>query len=308
MRMAPLAFISSLQSRLNTRADELPLGPIPEVLAHYTSCQAVKSIADKRSLWATCLADQSDTTELQDSILTLQECASHAAASASEIGRQVLEQLPDALRDRRPWLFITCFCADSASRFHLEKYGHYRLDVRVSSARGLNLRPSMFEADCWIRRCIYDQDLFSKFGAEAIQDVVSALQQYSDGELSGPWASSIARRIAEDVAEVLLTVAASVKNPSFRSDQELRFICSPPAGLAKGARATLDRDFAHWVRTETLGQRKVHYVELRKHPRNNGGRDDVPFFAVQQDPLTPDEEERKELNEVLARNTDVLCQ
>ena len=109
-------------------------GPVPRILCH-TKEESSKKIIATRTLWATCLTEQSDTTELRHGIALVEEIAMELLDKQSNpFVQEVLSGLADFMRTRRSMLFITCFCGGDASPFHTETYGSvcFRFSLRTT--------------------------------------------------------------------------------------------------------------------------------------------------------------------------------
>ena len=163
---------------INLLANDLLHEQTPTLLHHYTSVNGVKGIANSRSLWATCLAEQSDTQELNAAIQILDGIAARYARESGGFVSLVLHRLASAISERRRWLFITCFCADDDSKHHWNEYGRYRLDVPVHDGSRFLIEPKAFEQDCWMRPCVYSADEFANVAERAIVATSTSLQKY----------------------------------------------------------------------------------------------------------------------------------
>jgi len=85
-------------------------GPAPKFLHHYTKSSAVESIVRNRSLRATCIADQTDQTEISHASQMIVRLAEEIQCSKnSEFTLNVLKRLPFFMEERKQWIFIAFF-------------------------------------------------------------------------------------------------------------------------------------------------------------------------------------------------------
>lgn len=84
----------AISAALREIQTELFRGPVPDLLHHYTSAIAVESIGQTRALWGTCLADQSDQTEV-----------SHTAALVTQLAEELSNYTTDFPRARLTYRF-----------------------------------------------------------------------------------------------------------------------------------------------------------------------------------------------------------
>src|SRR5580658_1699883 len=235
-------------------------GPGPLILCHYTSEESSKKIIATRTLWATCLTEQSDTTELRHGIALVEDIAMELLDKQSNpFVQEVLSGLADFMRTRRSMLFITCFCDGAASPFHTERYGP--VCFRFTQPRGgpppLTLK--RMGGERWFSPIIYGE----KDQRRAIEHYLSAasklLIKHSIGSFQRgrvDWMASTPRR---DLGLCLLTIVASFKRKKFYRDREWRLIFSPPLSLSSSAPNLTDETFAALVE----GQPRRH-VSLRR--------------------------------------------
>ena len=140
---------------------ELFDGPAPQFLHHYTkSAAVVESIVRSRCLWATCIADQSDQTEITHASKMVERLAEEAKfPDISEFAFDVLKRLSFFMEERKQLIFIACFCDDHDSDLHWREYGDYRLTFPAPWAGMPSLALSDHQSECWYQRVIYDERL-----------------------------------------------------------------------------------------------------------------------------------------------------
>src|SRR5580704_18156844 len=89
---------------------ELFRGPAPHLLHHYTRAAAVESIVQGRALWATCIADQLDQTEISHtSDIVTQFSEKFPCSDETAFQVDVLRRLPFFMEEGKQWVFIACF-------------------------------------------------------------------------------------------------------------------------------------------------------------------------------------------------------
>ena len=263
-----MEFVQDISSLTREAAASTFRGPGPRILCHYTRDESSKKIIATRTLWATCLTEQSDTTELQHGIALVEDVAMELLDKQSNpFVQEVLSGLADFMRSRRSMLFITCFCGGAASSFHTETYGS--VCFRFTQPRGgpppLTLRHMGGER--WFSPVIYGE----KDQRRAVEHYLSAasklLIKHSTGSFQrgrADWMASTPRR---DLGLCLLTIVASFKRKKFYRDREWRLIFSPPLSLSNSAPNLIDEAFGALVESQPR-----RHVSLRREvafpPRN----------------------------------------
>jgi hypothetical protein len=235
-------------------------GPGPRILCHYTREESSKKIIATRTLWATCLTEQSDTTELRHGIALVEDVAMELLDKDSNpFVQEVLSGLADYMRSRRSMLFITCFCGGAASPFHTETYGS--VCFRFTQPRGgpPPLTLNRMGGERWFSPVIYG----GKNQRRAIEHYLSAasklLIKHSTGSFQRgrvDWMASTPRR---DLGLCLLTIVASFKRKTFYCDREWRLIFSPPLSLSNSAPNLIDETFSALVERQPR-----RHVSLRR--------------------------------------------
>jgi hypothetical protein len=255
-----MEFVQDISSLTREVAASTFRGPGPLILCHYTSEESSKKIIATRTLWATCLTEQSDTTELRHGIALVEDVAMELLDKQSNpFVQEVLSGLADFMRTRRSMLFITCFCGGAASPFHTETYGS--VCFRFTQPRGgpPPLRLKRMGGERWFSPVIYGE----KDQRRAIEHYLSAasklLTKHSIGSFQRggvDWMASTPRR---DLGLCLLTIVASFKRNKFSRDREWRLIFSPPLSLSNSAPSLIDETFSALVESQPR-----RHVSLRR--------------------------------------------
>lgn len=271
-----MEFVQALSHLTREVASATFRGPGPRMLCHYTREEASKKIIATRTLWATCLAEQSDTSELRHGIALVEHVAMELLDKESNpFVQEVLSGLADFMRTRRSMLFITCFCGGAASPFHTDTYGP--VCFRFTQPRGgpppLTMKGAGGER--WFSPVIYGK----KDQGRAIEHYLSAasklLVKHSTGSFQRgrvDWMASTPRR---DLGLCLLTIVASFKRNKFYRDREWRLIFSPPLSLSSSAPNLIDETFTALVESQPR-----RHVSLRREvtfPPRNGELWPSPF-------------------------------
>jgi hypothetical protein len=223
---------------------ELFSGPRPEFLHHYTSATTVEAIAQSRSLWATCVNDQSDQTEITHAsglVMRLAEAVSDSGTPA--FATDVLKRLPFYMEERKQWIYIACFCDDHDSALHWKTYGAYRLTFPSPWTGVPSLALSDIQADCWYQRVIYDEGLQERAIERALGSSVLAISRNTSGANMGPWAKAMVDNCARNAAQLLLSLAVAFKQRSFQDEKEWRIVCAPRLGSNSSAPGLIDENF-----------------------------------------------------------------
>jgi hypothetical protein len=235
-------------------------GPTPQILCHYTTEETSKKIMATRTLWATCLTEQSDKTELRHGIALVEDVAMKLLdKERNPFVQDVLSGLADYMRGRRTMLFITCFCSGAASPFHVEKYGPVCFRFTRLDDGPPPLLLNGLGGDRWFNPVIYgkrDQrqavGAFLKAASMLLLKHSSGLGEWGRAE----WMASTPRR---DLGQCLLTIVASFKRKKFRRDREWRLIFSPTLSLSNSAPSLVDERFSSLIQSQPR-----RHVSLRR--------------------------------------------
>jgi hypothetical protein len=282
---------------------ELFHGAAPKFLHHYTNSSAiVESIVRSRSLWATCLADQSDQTEISHSSEMVVRLAEEIERSeVSEFSLNVLKRLPFFMEERKRWIFIACFCDDHDSGLHWRGYGDYRLTFPPPWTDMPSLALTDPQAECWYQRVVYDERLQRRAIERALRSISLAISQNTNGKNEGPWAQAMVDSCARNTAQLLLGLAVGFKRSSFWGEREWRIVCSPRLGINSSAPQWIDENFAVNIkrspRPHVLLQ--IHSKRPLFSPLLNSP---VPFLGWAWNPNRVDREAIGEINETLKSN------
>jgi len=256
-------FVRDLSGLTGQIAASILKGPQPQVFCHYTSKESAEKIMATRTLWATCLTEQSDKTELCHGITLVEEVVMKLLNKERSVFVQdVLSGLCDYMRSRRFMLFITCFCEDEASSFHLQRYGSVRFRFNRQSSGPLPLVPKHSKFDRRFNPVNYCENDQRQAIEGFLRGASILLVKHSVGsEEHDPrgWMASTPRR---DIGQCLLTIIASFKRHEFRDDREWRLILSPALSLSTTAPSLIDEDFNVSIKN----QPKRHVPLVREAP------------------------------------------
>jgi hypothetical protein len=228
-------------------------GPPPQLLHHYTKHAAVvESIVRNRSLWATCIADQSDQMEISHASEMVVRVAEEIRRSEpSEFSVNVLKRLPFFMEERKRWIFIACFCDDHDSDLHWDKYGNYRLTFPPPWTGMPSLALSDPHAECWYQQVTYDERLQRDAIERALRSIAIAISNNTTGRNEGPWAQAMVDSCARNTAQAVLGLAVGFKRSSFQEEREWRIACAPGLGRNSSAPGLDDENFAVNIKRST---------------------------------------------------------
>lgn len=252
-------------------------GPGPRTLCHYTREESSKKIVATRTLWATCLTEQSDTTELRHGIALVEDVVMELLDKEDNpFVQEVLSGLADFMRSRRAMLFITCFCGGATSPFHIETYGTVCFRFTQPHGGPPPLQLSGMGVERWFSPVIYGENDQRRALKRYLSAASKLLIKHSIGSFQRrgvDWMSSTPRR---DLGLCLLTIVASFKRKKFHRDREWRLIFSPSLSLANSAPSLIDERFSALVENQPR-----RHVSLRREipfpPRE--GEVWPPFFG-----------------------------
>lgn len=302
-RVSNLGLSIAISDSLGRIARETFAGPYPAILHHYTDAKAVESIIRSRSLWATCIEDQLDKSEvLHVCDLVLDSATRLFRTKIAGFAGDVLERLSHFMEERRHWIFIACFCDDSDSELHWKQYGSYCLTFNTPRPGTPALCLSDLQADCWYQRVIYDESLQRKTITEALRGIATALSQYTSGINEGPWGKMIVDMCAGHAAQLLLGIAVGFKRSVFERENEWRIVCAPRLGANTTAPKLLDENFSVNVKS-TGGRRHVHlHVPSEGRMFQRISIPSVPFIRYSSGPYGTKTEEIERINQSLREN------
>ena len=255
-----LEFVQDISNLTREIAASTFTGPGPKILCHYTREESAKKIIATRTLWATCLTEQSDKTELRHGIALVEDLAMKLLdKERNPFVQDVLSGLADYMRSRRSMLFITCFCGGDASPFHAEKYGSvcFRFTRPCGGPPPLTLNG--LGGDRWFSPVIYVENDQRRVVRNFLKAASMLLLKHSRGSPEwgrGEWMTTTPRR---DLAQCLLTIVASFKRKKFRRDREWRLIISPTLSLSSSAPDLTDERFNSFIESKP-----IRHVSLRR--------------------------------------------
>jgi len=273
---------------------ELFDGPAPKFLYHYTAADKLESIVQSRSIWATCINDQTDQGEISHAAGLVTQAAKQIAQSEPSVfARDVLGRLPFFMEERKNWMFIACFCEDSGSAVHWERYGNYCLAFSTPWTGMKALGILDLRAECWYQRVIYNEERERNAIERTIRSVVLALGRNTAGTNDGPWASAMIDGCARNTAQLLLRLAVGFKRESFEDEREWRIVCSPRLGTNSSAPIFDDECFS-----VNIKQSPFRHIPLRIHQDCNTARP-VPFLHWSHNPTLCDLQGLDRINRIL---------
>lgn len=288
------ALVQAISDSVDEIRREVFAGPTPRFLYHYTRADKVESIVQSRSIWAKSIKEQTDKGEISHAVELLTQAAGRIAHSEpSTFAKDVLGRLPFFMEERKEWIFIACFCEDSESEVHWERYGDYCLAFPFPRAGVKALSILDVRAECWYQRVIYDEARQRNAIESAIQSVALALARNATGINDGFWAQANIDFHARNVAQLLLRLAVGFKRESFADEGEWRIVCSPRLGTNSSAPKYEDECFNVNIR-----QSPFPHVSFRIQPDRNITQP-VPFVDWRHNPSHCDVQDLDRINKTL---------
>lgn len=293
---------SAISEALREIRSELFRGPVPHRLHHYTRAATVESVVQGRALWATCIAEQLDQTEISHtSDIVTQFAEKLLSPEANAFSDNVLRRLPFFMEERKRWVFIACFCDDQDSALHWNKYGDYRLTFPAPCTTAPSLSPIDFQAEYWCQQVLYDERLQRDAIERALRAIVLAISENTNGRNEGPWAKAIADNCARNAAQLLLGLAVAFKQSSFSGEREWRVVCAPHLGSNNSAPTWIDDNFSLNIK------RSPRSHVLLQVQRDKGSFQPllvpaVPFLHWSWNPNRYNAQEVDRINDLLAAN------
>jgi hypothetical protein len=213
--------------------------PKPWLFYRYTS--KLREFVNSQCLWSTSLENQKDRSELIHGLQWLDEAMRSGAIATNEFTRAVLNRLPRLIRERRKWMFITCFCADAGSNAHQTRYGTQFL--KLTRDELIRLRCKDPEATMWLQPVIYREDVQKAAIKKAIDSLVMCLERQS---VSGPMEGCdqwLATDCATNMAIILLRLLSGFKQVEYADENEWRMVTYPEMILGYTAQSDLENNF-----------------------------------------------------------------
>ncbi len=297
-----LSLTLAIVESLRTIQLELFHGPAPQFLYHYTKSSAIESIVQNRSLWATCIADQFDQTEISHtSEMVVRLVDEIQCSEISSFSLNVLKRLPFYMEERKQWIFIACFCDHHDSDLHWREYGDYRLTFPPpwTGMPALALSDPQFE--CWYQRVIYDERLQRGAIERALRSISLAISHNTSGINEGPWAQAMVDNCARNTAQLLLGLAVGFKRSKLRREREWRIVCAPRLGSNSSAPQWIDENFAVNIKRSPRPHVLLQ-IHLERHLFEPLLIPPVPFLGWTWNPNRLNREAVKEINEILISN------
>jgi hypothetical protein len=258
-----LEFVRDISSLTREIAASSFRGPGPRILCHYTREESSKKIVATRTLWATCLTEQCDKTELRHGIALVEEVAMKLLdKERNPFVQSVLSGLADYMRSRRSMLFITCFCGGDASPFHIEEYGSVCFRFTRPPGGSPPLTMNGLGAERWFSPVIYGENEQRRAIRKFLVAASALLLKHSVGSAEWDRANWMASTPQRDLGQCLLTIVASFKRSKFRRDREWRLIFSPVLSLSNTAPNLIDERFNALIES----QPKRHISLRRETP------------------------------------------
>ena len=221
------------------------VGTSPQALYHYTSRTSAESIIQSRRLWATCLTEQTDLTELTHGIALAERlCLQLIDEERNLFVKKILAELAEYMRTRRSMFFILCFCTAHNSRHHLKNYG----DVCLTLNQPLGKRPALEldnqMADSWFAPVIYGEKLQENAVRSFLRTTCLQLDKHSYGKPEDDNAGWIRTTPLRNIGQCLLTIISLFKREIYKRDAEWRLVLGPILGLSNSAPNLIDDYFA----------------------------------------------------------------
>jgi hypothetical protein len=297
--VASLNLVVAVSDAMREIGDELFSGPKPQFLHHYTSAATVEKIVLSRSLWATCIHDQTDKTEISHTSGLVTQLVGEIARSAiPEFAADVIARLPFFMEERKQWIFIACFCDDYDSPLYWTGYGDYCLRFPAPWIESSFLSIADSKAECWYQRVVYDEELQRRVMERALRSIVSAISHNTSGSNDGPWAQAMIDNCARNAAQLLLSIAVGFKRRSFEGEREWRIVCAPQLGSNNSAPRSIDDYFS-----SNIIRAPRRHLRLRIHERtplfSSTVNSPIPFLDWSCNPNRRDQGEIEKINNSL---------
>jgi hypothetical protein len=293
----PLAFHQNLDAAIDSIRRHLSPRRLPEALYHYTSFTGALGIIDSRALWATCVEDLVDQSEIRHGMEIVQ-AEVQGRQELPRFPQQLLRSLPEVLSARRAWTFVACFRPKPVPN----ERGPYCLQFETLSDWEPRLRLAGLQSNVRYSRVIYQPSQKRKAIQRAINSIVISAARNSRGDLQGPWAESIEDPHARFAAQPLMNLISSFKDRKFEWEDEWRIVCSPK--YSQNLAPDMDDDrFRPLIKGGEEDCKR--YVELRLSPKQHGmivafPRNEIPFSRILvRDDCAASYEEHQRIREAL---------
>jgi hypothetical protein len=157
--------------------------------------------------------------------------------------RRVLSEVPEFMRTRRRFTFITCFCGIKDSAYHSKKYASvcFRFDIPPQWHPELECQDS--RAESWYSPVFYKERDQIRAIKLFLKDVSHLLVKHTNGAPEEDRAGWIANGPIRDIGQCLLTLVSCFKREVHERDREWRLIFTPNLALSSTAPKMADDSF-----------------------------------------------------------------
>lgn len=201
--------------------------PLRGPLYHYTSLDALLSILQRRSLWATNVAYLNDASEVRYGCNLMSEMVVERAKSASVPEREFLDHLRAFLQldvaHQLP-IYVLCFSEQRDQLSQWRGYTPHGRGVSVGFNSGALIRRMQKLGWQW-QACYYGRPGQSAYA----QAIVTRLCRVAEQGRGNEDKQTFFDRVIHENVHDLLQVAAMIKNPVFAEEKEWRLM-SPVVG------------------------------------------------------------------------------
>lgn len=303
----PTDLADEILATTNALRREFLGGTPPKWLFHYTCSKAVVNIIDFRNIWATCVADVSDNTEVVHGVKIVSREVQRRIHASPPFAQMVLSNVAEKIKSRISRTFVLCFCGDSNSTFHWRKfgklrgYGDYCLRFETSVTGEPLLRPQFGGSCVQYNRVIYGRRRQRYAVKTAVDAIVMAIERSTGGTPEGPWMQSLARLVTRDVSELLLDLVVCFKSRCYFLDREWRLVVRPDSALCSSASEMADTAFDVLVR-ETPRRHIELYASIPTALFCPTLVPSTPFSDVLESPFLKSLAERQSILHALSEN------
>ena len=225
--------------------------PAPESLYHYTTPENVQKISVSRELWAKCLNAQNDSTELTHGINLVEWEAFKLLDNENNLFfHRILRDLPEQMRSRKKWVFISCFCGIQQSKLHLNAYGSSCLRFDFPKDWKPQLECHDNKAYSWYSPVIYSEREQLQSVRTFLQNLREIVLQNLQGRPEDDKAEWLHQGVTRDAANCLLLLAACFKREKYEAEREWRLLFMPNFAPGSSAPSMSDEAFAPAIKLE----------------------------------------------------------
>ncbi|WP_233890188.1 DUF2971 domain-containing protein [Paraburkholderia flagellata] len=207
-----------------------------ETLYHYTTAEGFKSILDGREFWATHIAHLNDSSELEYGLTLLKDrLGVLEAVRPNEYVRLFVERAREQFRHAAVMLFrayVVCFCENgnllSQWRGYASGGGGYSIGLsrHLESPILSNGEANLIEKHglVQLRKILYDGSEQTRLLDELLIGLVPIFEQYGAIMHRERFRVEIVDNAVMQLQTVLADLLPCFKNPSFREEQEWRYV------------------------------------------------------------------------------------